>query len=362
MTLWPNFDFSQFSWFFPVFVIAFSLVANVVIYWVTGVFRKKAQPHKRVWQNAFITSLDRPLRLLVWIIGLSVLASWFAQTEEWQSLRESIPTVRSIFIILTLSWFSLRFINRLEDNFKARAEANDDQIDPTAADAMSKLAWVTIFIMAMLSILQTLGVSVTSLLAFGGAAGIAVGFAAQSLVANMLGGLTVFATRIFKIGDYIILPGTELKGRVEHIGWRATKVIGFDRKPFYVPNATFNNTTIINHSRMSHRRIEQIIHLRYEDIDKVEAIVQQGTELIKAHSEIDQNFFVFRFDSYGHNSLKLLLYAFTSNDYGDYMRVKEEILLGISKIVAQQGGKLSMPMRYHALPEGLPTKEQHQSS
>src|SRR5690554_8231674 len=105
MSLWPTFDFSQYSWFFPVFVIAFSLVANVVIYWVTGVFRKKAQPHKRVWQNAFITSLDRPLRLLVWIIGLSVLASWFAQTEEWQSLQESIPTVRSIFIILTLSWF-----------------------------------------------------------------------------------------------------------------------------------------------------------------------------------------------------------------------------------------------------------------
>lgn len=57
----------------------------------------------------------------------------------------------------------------------------DYQIDPTAADAMSKLAWVTIFIMAMLSILQTLGVSVTSLLAFGGAAGIAVGFAARGV-------------------------------------------------------------------------------------------------------------------------------------------------------------------------------------
>ncbi len=357
MSPWPALDLSQYSWFFPIIVTVVALLANVIIYWVAGAFRKKAQPHKRVWQNAFIAALDAPLRTVVWIIGLSVLSSWFSQKEDLIGLQESIPVVRSILIILTLSWFLLRFTNRLERNFKARAEANNDNIDPTAADAISKLSWALVFIMSTLAILQTLGVSVTSLLAFGGAAGIAVGFAAQSLVANLLGGLTVFASRIFKIGDYIILPGTDLKGRVEHIGWRSTKVIGFDRKPFYVPNATFNTTTIINHSRMSHRRIEQIIHLRYEDIDRVESIVKQGTELIKAHKEIDQSFFVFRFDSYGENSLKLLFYAFTSNDYGDYMRVKEEILLGIGKIVAHHGGKLSMPMRYHALVDGLPIKE-----
>lgn len=357
MSPWPAFDFSQYSWFFPIVVIVAAVATNVIIYWIAGAFRKKAQPHKRVWQNAFLASLDAPLRTLVWVIGLSVLAYWLAQKENMSGLEESIPTLRAVLIILTLSWFCLRFTNRLERNFKARAESTGDAIDPTAADAISKLAWAVIFIMAMLAILQTLGVSVTSLLAFGGAAGIAVGFAAQSLVANLLGGLTVFASRIFKIGDYIILPGTELKGRVEHIGWRSTKVIGFDRKPFYVPNATFNSTTIINHSRMSHRRIEQIIHLRYEDIDKVEVIIQQGTELIKAHKEIDQSFFVFRFDSYGENSLKLLFYAFTSNDYGDYMRVKEEILLGIAKIVTQNGGKLSLPMRYHSVPESLTDKE-----
>lgn len=357
MSPWLPFDFSQYSWFFPIVVIAAALIINIAIYWIAGVFRKKAQPHKRVWQNAFITALDTPLRTFVWIIGLSILASWFSQKEELTSLQESIPVVRSVFIILTLSWFLLRLTKRLEHNFKARAIAAGDEIDPTAADAISKLAWAGIFIMALLGILQTLGVSVTSLLAFGGAAGIAVGFAAQSLVANLLGGLTIFASRIFKIGDFIILPGTELKGSVAHIGWRATKVIGFDRKPFYVPNATFNSTTIINHSRMSHRRIDEFIHLSYQDLDKVEAIVKQGIELIKAHKEIDQSFFAFRFDSYGENSLKLLLYAFTGTDYGDYMRVKEELLLGIAKIVEQQGGKLCMPMRYFSSPTDLPTKE-----
>ena len=356
MTSFSNINFSQLSWFFPIVVIVTAVLANIIIYWVANAFRKKAQPHKRVWQNAFLRALDAPLRALVWVIGLSVLTAWFAQKEEWLGLQESIPTVRSIFIILTLSWFSLRFINRLEVNFKARAEAKNDHIDPTAADAMSKLAWVIIFILTTLSILQTLGVSITSLLAFGGAAGIAVGFAAQSLVANLLGGLTIFATKIFKIGDNIILPGTGLKGQVQDIGWRSTTVLGFDRKPFYIPNATFNNTTIINHSRMSHRRIEQVIHLRYEDIDKVPSIVEQGIELIKSHNEIEEKSVVFRFDCYGENSLQLSLYAFTSKDYATYMRVKEEILLGIAQVVANSGGKLCMPLNYQSIADGLPSK------
>lgn len=350
-------DLSQYSWFFPIATVAAAVLATFIIFWFLGSLAKRAQPHKQVWQNAFVSALDAPLRALVWIIGLSILSSWFAQKEELTRLKEYVPIIRSILIILTLSWFSLRLIKRLKNNFTARAEAAGDEVDPTASDAISKILWAATFIMALLAILQVLGVSVTSLLAFGGAAGIAVGFAAQSLVANLLGGLTVFASRIFKIGDYIILPGTDLMGSVEHIGWRATTVIGFDRKPFYVPNATFNNTTIINHSRMSHRRIDQFIHLSYQDIDKVESIVQQGTELIKAHKEIDQSFFAFRFDSYGENSLKLLLYAFTSNDYDVYMQVKEELLLGIAKIVQQQGGKLCMPMRYHSSADGLPNKE-----
>src|SRR5690554_8095552 len=90
---------------------------------------------------------------------------------------------------------------------------------------------------------------------------------------------------------------------------------------------------------MSHRRIEQVIHLRYEDIDKVPSIVEQGFELIKSHSEIEEKSVVFRFDCYGENSLQLSLYAFTSKDYATYMRVKEEILLGIARSEERRVGK-----------------------
>src|SRR5690554_3811294 len=90
MTSFSNINFSQLSWSFPIVVIVTAVLANIIIYWVANAFRKKAQPHKRVWQNAFLRALDAPLRALVWVIGLSVLTAWFAQKEEWLGLQESI--------------------------------------------------------------------------------------------------------------------------------------------------------------------------------------------------------------------------------------------------------------------------------
>src|SRR3546814_6829871 len=73
----------------------------------------------------------------------------------------------------------LRMVRRMESNMLAKA--HDGGLDPTATDAIGKLARIAIFVTAALVILQTLGFSVAGLLALGGAGGIAIGFAAQSL-------------------------------------------------------------------------------------------------------------------------------------------------------------------------------------
>src|SRR3546814_16215586 len=101
-------------------------------------------------------------------------------------------------------------VRRMESNMLAKA--HDGGLDPTATDAIGKLARIAIFVTAALVILQTLGFSVAGLLALGGAGGIAIGFAAQSLVANLLGGLTIYASRPFQVGEWIIMSGTAVMG------------------------------------------------------------------------------------------------------------------------------------------------------
>ncbi len=321
---------------------------------------KRKPGARHVWRHALHGALNAPLQAVIWMIGLSIAEATLTTGQRLQLLGEVSPPFRDVVVVAIAAWFLFRFVERAQASLVARAAQQGKEYDVTATDAIGKLVRAVIVIAAALVMTQSLGYSIASLLAFGGVAGIAVGFAAQSLVANLLGGFTVYASRPFKVGEYIVFPGTELMGLVEHIGWRATRVMGFDKRPFYVPNAKFNTETIINFSRMTNRRIMEYVYVRLGDIAKVPAIVADANRLLGEHPEIDHSFFVFHFDSYGDHALKLFLYAFTtSTAYVDYMRVKEDALLKVAAIVARHGAKLARPASNVYVPEGLSIQREY---
>ncbi|HET7371400.1 MAG TPA: mechanosensitive ion channel family protein [Gammaproteobacteria bacterium] len=341
------------------FIILAVLIVNRILHWVLSAIVKRKHPVRHVWRDAFLGALGPPLRAIVWVIGLTVAASIFMRDGDVTMLSKLFPPARNVVAILAVAWFFLRVVGRAETNLHDRARSRGEPIDPTAADAIGKLVRAAIIITAALVVMQTLGFSIGGLLAFGGAAGIAVGFAAQTLVANLLGGLTVFASRIFRIGDDIILPGTTLAGTVRHIGWRATRVVGWDGKPFYVPNSYFNSSNLVNHSRLEHRSFSEDLLLRYRDFDKVEAIVRRGNELLAKRDDLA--YFVFRFDSFGDAALKLNIYAWpkaTSQamflPYAEFARIKEEVLLAMASIAIDEGCELVQPFSHVYLREEGP--------
>ncbi len=316
----------------------------------------RLHPVRHVWMHGLLSGASLPLQILVWVLGIALAGKMLVgrggALQQDSLLAHGLDPVRDVMVIAVVMWFLLRAVNQIQINLLARARDRGRELDPTAADAIGKLCKASIVITAILMMMQALGFSIAGLLAFGGMGGIAVGFAAQSLVANLLGGLTIFASRPFKVGEYIIIPGTDLMGGVEHIGWRATRLIGFDCKPFYVPNAMFNTQPVINHTRMTSRRIMEDIHIRYADIDAVPGIVADGRALLSEHPGIKHDFFAFNFSSCGAYSLKLSLYAFTvSTDYNDYMNVQEDVLLRIADIIRRHGARMTGPVSTVDMPQ-----------
>lgn len=339
-----------------------ALVATLIIHFI---LRKRYDPqHKsgNAWRDAILGALNAPLQCIVWIIGLSIAASVLTAGGRTPFLAEIFPPVRDVAVIAIAAWFLIRLARQIIENLHDRAIAEGSDFDETAADAIGKSVTAAIVVIATLVIMQTLGFSITSLLAFGGVAGIALGFAAQGLVANLLGGATIYASRPFKVGDHIVFPGTPSTGgyigwqagEVQHIGWRATRILDWNGKPFYVPNAKFNTETIVNHSRMSFRQVSEYVYVRLEDIDKIAAIVDDVNHMLEEHPEMG-DYLIFKFDSYGEYSLKLYLYAYTAGTitaYTDFMRVKQDLLLRIAAIIAQHGARLAVPVSNVYLPEG----------
>jgi MscS family membrane protein len=196
-----------------------------------------------------------------------------------------------------------------------------------------------------LVVLQSLGYSVSGVLAFGGIGGIAVGFAAKDLLANFFGGLMIYMDRPFKVGDWVRSPDKDIEGVVEDIGWRLTRIMTFDKRPLYVPNATFTNISVENPSRMKNRRIYETIGVRYCDIDTLSLIIDNVRQMLTEHKDIDtQQTLMVNFNKMAESSLDFFIYTFTkTTNWERFHNVKQDVLFRVAKIIEQYNAQVAFP-------------------
>jgi len=245
--------FSSNSWVAQVFFVVFlTLLTSLLQKRVLGKLLAKLQETRIYWDDALVDAARRPLTILIWIIGLSFAAE-IVSNESGAVIFGAIDPVRDVGVIFTLVWFLVGFIARTEKNIVLKKEARGEEVDRTTADAIAKLLRISVIITGLLVTLQTLGYSISGVLAFGGIGGIAVGFAAKDLLANFFGGLMIYLDRPFNVGDWVRSPDREIEGTIENIGWRLTRIRTFDKRALYVPNSIFANIAVENPSRMTHR-------------------------------------------------------------------------------------------------------------
>ena len=297
-----------------------------------------------IWDDALVAAVSRPLRLFIWLQGIA-FAAHIVGRKTGAPLFDAVGPLRDIGVIVLLAWFLVRLVNEIQRNMLLSAEERGKKLDITTVDAIGKLLRISIFITAGLVILQTLGYSVSGVLAFGGIGGIAVGFAAKDLLANFFGGLMIYLDRPFAVGDWVRSPDREIEGTVEEIGWRLTRIRTFDKRPLYIPNATFTSVAVENPSRMTHRRIKETIGIRYDDADKMEAILADVRNMLHQHPEIDQSqTLMVNFNTFGPSSLDFFIYTFTRTTvWTEYHRVKEDVLLQIYRIITTHGAEVAFP-------------------
>jgi MscS family membrane protein len=112
-----------------------------------------------------------------------------------------------------------------------------------------------------------------------------------------------------------------------------------------VPNALFSTIVVENPSRMTHRRIKETIGLRYQDLDKMEAIVSEVKALLLNDPDIDaETALVVNFNTFGASSLDFFVYTFTrTTDWARYHAIKQRVLLGIAAVITAHGAEIAYP-------------------
>ena len=262
-------------------------------------------------------------------------------------------------MIVIITWFLVRFIRHAEENIITIRQEAGEEIDITTVDAITKLVRLSVIITAALVILQTLGFSISGVLAFGGVGGIAIGFAARDLLANFFGGLMIYLDRPFSVGDWVRSPDRNIEGTVEKIGWRLTVIRTFDKRPLYIPNNIFANIAVENPSRMTNRRIKETIGIRYDDVGKMSDVVRDVEDMLRSHPDIDTDqTLMVNFDSFGPSSVDFFIYTFTKTTvWTEFHDIKQDVLLKISNIIEGHGAEIAYPTSTLHVPEGVTVKK-----
>ena len=300
----------------------------------------KAEKTKNRWDDAIIDSIKKPISMIIWASGI-YLAAEITQEATGAVIFNAVGPLRDTVIIGALAWFLVCLIRHGERKFIE----GEKPADPTTVDAISKLLKASVVITAALVVLQTLGFSISGVVAFGGIGGIAIGFAAKDLLANFFGGLMIYLDRPFAVGDWIRSPDRDIEGTVEQIGWRQTRIRTFDKRPLYVPNSVFTTIAVENPSRMLNRRIKETVGIRYDDAGKMRTIVGKVKNMLKNHPEIDTGqTMIVNFNSFAPSSLDFFVYTFTkTTNWAEYHEIKQDVMLKIIDIIEKEGAECAFP-------------------
>lgn len=215
-----------------------------------------------------------------------------------------------------------------------------DKIDAEHLEIITKVLFYGIILLAILWILPTIGVEFSSLLVAGGIVGLAIGFASQSIVGNLISGLFLMGERPVKKGDLVEIDDNF--GFVEDIHIISTVIRTLDGIYVRVPNETVFTSSINNYSSHAARRFAYEIGIRYsDDADKAVQIIRDVIDehpLTLVHPA--PHVFV---DNLGDNSVNIIvrIWAPTSEWYG----VKMELLWKMKQAIEAQGIQVPFPQR-----------------
>ncbi|MCR4335573.1 MAG: mechanosensitive ion channel family protein [archaeon] len=215
---------------------------------------------------------------------------------------------------------------------------------------ITKILAATIYLIAVLVILINYKIEITPLVATLGVGGIAIGLALQGTLSNFFAGLNVLSDRPIRVGDFVELESTgttELKGYVEDIGWRSTRLKTLVDTIIIVPNAKLAESIIINYSMPdSNVSIYLECGVAYEaDLEQVEKVTLETVEYCKKTvkgmiPEVEPSF---RLREFGDSNINFRIY-FTINEYPDQFKIKTEFIKELKKRFDAAGIEISWPI------------------
>jgi small-conductance mechanosensitive channel len=201
-----------------------------------------------------------------------------------------------------------------------------------------KIIMYTVAFVILILILKQLNVKLAAILGAAGIAGLAIGFASQTSLSNIISGIFLISEKPFAVGDIIKVDG--LSGIILSIDLLSVKIRTFDNQYVRIPNEKLIKTEVVNVTKFPIRRLDINVSIAYkEDISKVKEQLLQITKKNPHCLDNPEPLFVIK--EFGDSGIELLLGVWFVKT--DYLVTKNTMMQEIKESFDREGIEIPFP-------------------
>jgi len=259
------------------------------------------------------------------------------------SAANALELVATAVIYLAGAWISWRLAPVVAEAAIASPHIPTDSVDAHLIRICTRLLGMVAGAVLLAMGADRLGIPVYGIVAGLGVGGLAIALAAQPTVENLIGGLSLFADKSIRVGDFCRC-GTDA-GTVETIGIRSTWIRGADRTLTTIPNAALSKMSVVNFGRRDKMLIQSTIGVRYETSpEQLRYLLAKIREMLLGHPRIHPDAVRARFIGFGASSLDIEVFAYvTTTVRAEFLAIQEDVLLRVMDLVEQCGTGFAFP-------------------
>ena len=244
--------------------------------------------------------------------------NWFKAYLTRDNIFKITNTLIIIFIIYLIYKAILNAIKKIPA----------EKITSQRSMFMVRFIKYTFYIIELMYILSLFGIKLSAIWGAAGIAGIAIGFAAQTSVSNLISGLFVITEGSLKIGDTIIVDG--ITGVVDEINLISVRIHTFDNQMVRIPNSTIINTNLTNNSFHNKRRITLTVPVSYDtDLTKALEVLSKAPTLCP--TILNEPAPSVWFDGFGDRGINIVVAGWF--DTKNTLKTKNDLYIAIKKVL-----------------------------
>ena len=318
-------------------------VAAILAWLAVQILRLPWDMWARYRQHAVAKAWSSFVRPLWLVLGTSIHSLLVSYLRIPVLQRHHYQQIAGVIVVIGSNWLLWRFLREGMRSVRQRAVMSGRMETGSLMILGERVLKAAIFVLAIFTVLGTLGFNLTTPLAGLGIGGIAVAFAAQKTLENLFGGVSLLGDEVIRIGD--VCRFGDRTGTVEDISLRSTRIRTPDRTELSIPNGSLATMNVENLSRRDKFLFNTKLGLRYETSpDQVRYVLVQVRRLLYEHPKVETDGARNRFIAFDASALTLEIFCYIlTRDNDEFLAIREDLLLRIMDIVDAAGSGFAFP-------------------